>query len=54
MAEKEIIADAANSLDAFAKGIIDGWGGDQTFRETWGWNCPALTRHDLARTIRSS
>lgn len=54
MAEKELIADAANSLDAFAKGVIDGWSGDQTFREAWGWNCPALTRHDLAKTIRST
>lgn len=54
MAENEIIADAANSLDALTKGIIDGWDGDQTFRETWGWNCPALTRHDLAKTIKSA
>jgi hypothetical protein len=54
VAEKEVIADAANSLDAFAKGVIDGWSGDQTFREAWGWNCPALTRHDLAKTIRST
>jgi hypothetical protein len=54
MAEKELIADAANSLDAFAKGVTDGWSGDQTFREVWGWNCPALTRHDLAKIIRAT
>lgn len=54
MAEKELIADAANSLDAFAKGVTDGWSGDQTFREVWGWSCPALTRHDLAKIIRAT
>lgn len=54
MAEKELIADTASSLDAFAKAVIDGWSNDQTFREAWGWNCPALTRHDLAKVIRST
>jgi hypothetical protein len=54
VAEKEIIADAASSLDAFAKGVIDGWSDDRTFREAWGWNCPALTRNDLAKSIRTT
>ena len=36
------------ALDALAKATLAGWSGDQTFAETWGWNCPALTRHDLA------
>jgi len=36
------------ALDSLAKVTLAGWSGDQTFAEAWGWNCPALTRHDLA------
>jgi len=36
------------SLEALSAAVINGWTGDTTFNETWGWNCPALTRHDLA------
>lgn len=49
------------SLETLSKSVLDGWAGDQTFLETWGWNCPAVTRHDmsgvalqLAQEIRDS
>jgi hypothetical protein len=37
-----------SSLDALATAVRAGWTGDQTFCEAWGWNCPSITRHDLA------
>lgn len=45
--------EVVNSLDKLSKSIIDGYSGDGTFAETWGWNCPALTRHDLANMSNS-
>ena len=43
------------SLEELSKAMISGWSGDQTFNEAFGWNCPALTRHDMAAlTIRLS
>lgn len=36
------------ALDALATTVKTGWSGDQTFCEVWGWNCPAITRHDAA------
>ena len=36
------------SLEALSNAITSGWTGETTFTETWGWNCPALTRHDMA------
>lgn len=36
------------ALDSLAKVTLAGWSGDQTFADAWGWNCPSLTRHDLA------
>jgi hypothetical protein len=36
------------ALDALATAVKTGWTGDQTFCEVWGWNCPAVTRHDMA------
>ena len=36
------------SLDALATAVRAGWSGDQTFCEAWGWNCPSITRQDLA------
>jgi len=41
------------ALDALAGAITSGWSGDQTFCETWGWNCPAVTRHDAASIAAS-
>ncbi len=36
------------SLEGLSTAITSGWTGETTFTETWGWNCPALTRHDMA------
>ena len=36
------------SLDNLSVAILSGWPGDQTFNEVWGWNCPTVTRHDMA------
>jgi len=41
------------ALDALGGSIISGWSGDQTFCEAWGWNCPAVTRHDAASIATS-
>ena len=41
----EEIADALNEV---SEAIIKGWGGDSTLKENWGFQHPALTRHDLA------
>src|SRR4051812_36237603 len=37
-----------SALDALSASVISGWNGEQTFVEAFGWNCPAMTRHDLA------
>lgn len=44
----DTLINAKNALDALAVAVRDGWSGDQTLNEAWGWNCPALDRHDLA------
>ncbi|MGN4978906.1 hypothetical protein [Aeromonas sp. 95A] len=36
------------SLDGLAKQVTNQWQDDRTYLEAFGWNCPALTRHDLA------
>lgn len=36
------------SLDGLAKQVTDQWIDDRTYLEAFGWNCPAVTRHDLA------
>lgn len=41
------------ALDALGQSIITGWSGDQTFCEAWGWNCPAVTRHEAANVATS-
>ncbi|MEY4507444.1 MAG: hypothetical protein RL297_2022 [Pseudomonadota bacterium] len=41
------------ALDALGGAITSGWSGDQTFCEAWGWNCPAVTRHDAAAIATS-
>jgi hypothetical protein len=40
--------EVCTALDALSTAITSGWSGEQTFCEAWGWNCPAITRHDLA------
>lgn len=36
------------ALDTLSTAVTNGWGGEQTFCEAWGWNCPSVTRHDMA------
>lgn len=48
----DALINACNALDAFATAVRDGWGGDQTFVEVWGWNCPPLTRHDMYDMVK--
>lgn len=36
------------ALDNLSTAVINSWPGEQTFNEAWGWNCPTLTRHDVA------
>lgn len=38
----------ATALENLGLAITNGWASDATFNETWGWNCPPLSRHDLA------
>ncbi len=41
------------ALDTLGATIVNGWGADQTFCEAFGWNCPAVTRHDAANVATS-
>lgn len=41
------------ALDALGGAITSGWSSDQTFCDAWGWNCPAVTRHDAASIATS-
>lgn len=40
-------------LDALEKAIIAAWADDRTLNQAFGWNCPALNRHDLAGMART-
>jgi hypothetical protein len=40
-------------LDGLAKKIVANFSADNTLAENWGWNCAALTRHDLASMPQS-
>jgi hypothetical protein len=39
---------ATEAIDNLGNKIIQSYGGDATFAETWGWNCLPLNRHDLS------
>lgn len=41
------------ALDGLGESITSGWTGNQTFCEAWGWNCPAVTRHEAASLASS-
>lgn len=47
------LATLCAALDELGQAITSGWSGNQTFCEAWGWNCPAVTRHEAA-SIASS
>lgn len=42
------IEDFCNALEALSQSVLRGWAGEQLISEVWGWNCPSVTRHDLA------
>jgi hypothetical protein len=45
----ESLINACNALDAFSQAVLNSHGDDRPFQEIWSlWNCPPLTRHDLA------
>jgi hypothetical protein len=44
----KILEDLVAALDEVGDLIIRSWSDDRTLKEHWGWNFPALTRHDLA------
>lgn len=48
----ENLVNACNALDALANNIRDSWADDRTLQEAFGWNLPALTRHDIAEQAR--
>jgi hypothetical protein len=48
----EELTKACEALDAFATQVTNAWGNESTMTEAIGWNCPALTRHDLAALPR--
>lgn len=39
-------------LEGLASDSIRLIGEDRTFMEMWGWNCPAMNRHEFAAMIR--
>jgi hypothetical protein len=48
----ENIVNSCNSLDALANSVRDSWTDDRTLQEAFGWNFPAVSRHDIADQIR--
>lgn len=44
----QTLTEITKALDNLASAIISGHSDDRTMAEIWGWNCPPLTRFDLA------
>jgi hypothetical protein len=44
----ESLDSLCTSLENLSVAITNGWTGETTFNEAWGWTCPVLTRHDMA------
>lgn len=45
------VEEASAKLDQLNEAIINSIGDDRPFNLMWGWNCPALNRHDLAAFV---
>ncbi len=43
----------SESLNSLGNAIIAAYTGDETLAEIWGWNCPPLNRHDLAKLAQN-
>ncbi|MCX9458736.1 hypothetical protein IG604_23770, partial [Vibrio cholerae] len=39
---------ACVALNGVAQAVLNAWGGDTTYTESFGWFSPAVTRSDLA------
>jgi len=44
----EVLTSLCNELDNLSHLVLNSWNDDQILRNVYGWNHPALTRHDLA------
>ncbi len=44
---------ACVALDGVAQAVMNAWGGDTTYTESFGWFAPAVTRTDLAELAQS-
>lgn len=47
-----VLNEIVGALDGLANHALSQIGEDRTFMEMWGWNCPAINRHDFAAMIR--
>lgn len=48
----QLLTEIGNKLDELANQAVNIISDDRSFMEIWGWNCPAINRHDFARIIR--
>ncbi len=48
-----VLNEISGALDAMATQAISMIGDDRSFMEMWGWNMPAMNRHEFADLIRS-
>jgi hypothetical protein len=46
--QNQDVENLCKSLDILAQQVLAGWSDDRTLADAFGWNCPALTRHDLS------
>jgi hypothetical protein len=44
---------ACSALDGVAQAVVNAWGGDTIYTESFGWFAPAVTRTDLAELAKS-
>lgn len=47
-----VLEEIVDALEEISEAVVNGWSDDRTLKEVWGWNFPALTRHDLAEVPR--
>ncbi len=48
-----LLNEIAGGLENMALSVVNLMPDDRTFAEIWGWNQPAVNRHDIALTIRA-
>lgn len=51
---KTLIEAASSALDNLGEAVLGVTNDDRPFNEIWGWNCPALTRHNIADIVFST